>query len=326
MTLAPVADYPAQRGDNNWVDLMRPAADLAVQIADTEFVPAEFRNRPGAIAACILYGAELGLGPMQSLAKVDVVKGRPSPRAELGRALALAAGHEVWVEEQTNTRVVMKGRRRNSSHVFTVMWSMDDARKAGIAGNPAYAKYPRQMLLARASAELVRQMAPDVTGGIVMFAEEAVDADDFTPVAPVAAVAPSGTQKRQRTPTRKAKPADATDEPTDPNPEPSPHPADEADTKPTEAQTKMAMALFGDVGITERDDRLAATTALVGHTVTSWTDLNRDEASTVINGLELVKSGGISWHITDDHVWRIITTDNDELLDDTPSADEQEAT
>jgi hypothetical protein len=50
---------------------------------------------------------------------------------------------------------------------------MDDAKKAGIAGNPSYAKYPRQMLLARASAELVRQMCPEVLGGITVFAEEA---------------------------------------------------------------------------------------------------------------------------------------------------------
>jgi hypothetical protein len=310
MTLAPVTTNTGvtwqQPNDTSWVALMRPAADLAVQIADTEFVPSDLRNRPGAIAACILYGSELGLGPMQSLAKIDIVKGRPAPRAELGRALALAAGHELWVEEQTNTRVVMKGHRRNSSHVFTVTWSMDDARKAGIAGNPAYAKYPRQMLLARASAELVRQMCPDVTGGIVMFAEEAADADpaDLTPtMPPVAAVKPPATSKRSRAAKTPAPTETPTDEP--------------VEDKPTEAQTKMAMAAFADVGIHERDDRIAATSALIDRKVDSWNDLNRNEASTVIDGLERVKAGGISWHITDDHVWRILHNTDDELLDET---------
>jgi hypothetical protein len=304
--------------DSTWVQLMRPAADLAVQIADTEFVPAEFRNRPGAIAACILYGAELGLGPMQSLAKVDVVKGRPAPRAELGRALALAAGHEIWVEETTNTRVVMKGHRRGSSHVFTVAWTMDDARKAGIAGNPAYAKYPRQMLLARASAELVRQMCPDVTGGIVMFAEEAADADTLdtpTSIPAQTSVAPSGTQKRSRrtkTPEPKPKHDGEPGEMFDPN---APHPADEAPDKPTEAQTKMAMALFTEIGIVERDDRIAATNALTRH-VESWNDLDRNEASIVIDALTKVRDGGITFHITDQGVWETIATPNgDDLLD-----------
>ena len=149
---------------NGWVDLMKPAAELAVQIAETEFVPAEMRHRAEAIAACILFGAELGIGPMVALAKIDIIKGRPAPKAELGRALALGAGHDLWVDESTNTRVVVCGKRRNSTHVFRVQWTMDDAKRAGIAGNPAYAKYPRQMLLARASAELVRSMCPEVLG------------------------------------------------------------------------------------------------------------------------------------------------------------------
>lgn len=79
----------------------------------------------------------------------------------------------------------------------------------------------------------------------------------------------------------------------------------------------MAMALFTEVGITERDDRIAATSALIGRDVDSWNDLNRTEASTVIDGLEKVKAGGISWHITDDHIWRIIHNVEDELLDET---------
>jgi hypothetical protein len=318
MTLAPVADWVPHR-DSSWVDKMRPAADLAVQIADTEFVPSELRNRPGAIAACILYGDEIGLGPMQSLAKIDIVKGRPAPRAELGRALAMAAGHEIWIEETTNTRVVMKGHRRGSSHIFTVTWTMDDARKAGIAANPAYAKYPRQMLLARASAELVRQMAPDVTGGIVMFAEEAADADTLdTPALPAAvptgaAVGPPGTQRRVR---RKPKP-DPVEAPT-PG---APHPADEGFDKPTEAQTKMAMALFTEIGIEERDDRIAATNAMISRPETSriasWNDLNRNEASTVIDALTKVRDGGITFHITNHGVWETIATPgpDDDLLD-----------
>ena len=81
----------------------------------------------------------------------------------------------------TNTKVTVSGRRRGSQNVQTVTWTMDDAKKAGIAGNPNYAKYPRQMLLARASAELVRAMCPDVLGGITSFAEEAADLPDDGP-------------------------------------------------------------------------------------------------------------------------------------------------
>jgi hypothetical protein len=149
-------------------------------------------------------------------------------------------------------------------------------------------------------------MCPDVTGGIVMFAEEAADADaaDLAPTGPpVAAVKPPGTSKRSRA----AK-----------TPAPTEIPPDEpVEDKPTEAQTRMAMAAFADVGIHERDDRIAATSALIDRKVESWNDLNRNEASTVIDGLERVKAGGISWHITDDHIWRILHNTEDELLDET---------
>jgi hypothetical protein len=320
MTITPIggsnttATYtynPSRR--NEWLELVAPAAELAKQVAATEFVPNEMRNRPDVITACILFGAELGLGPMQSLAKVDIVKGRPAPRAEIARALALAAGHELWIDEQTNTRVVAKGHRRNSTHIFTVAWSMDDARKAGIAGNPAYAKYPRQMLLARATAELVRQMAPEVLGGITVFAEEAADTDTLdtpTTVHTQAPTTPPGTQKRSRKP--------KTPDPTPTAIEPgAPHPADEGFDRPTEAQTKMAMALFADIGIVERDDRIAATNALLSRPVTSWNDLDRNEASTVIDALNRVHEGGIVFNITDQGVWETIATpgDDDDLLD-----------
>lgn len=291
MTLARIDDYvhyPAPvAAENRWIELMQPAAELAGQIANTDFVPEAYRRNPAAIAACILFGAEIGLPPMQSLSKIDIVKGRPAPRAEIARAKALAAGHEFWVDESTNTRVTVCGKRRGSTHQFTVTWTMDDAKKAGIAGNPSYAKYPRQMLLARASAELVRQMCPEVLGGITVFAEEAeaLDADpvDITPTTE----APKTTTRRKR------------------EPKPEPVEAEVAEAGPSDAQTRMAMASFTEVGISERDDRLNATSALVGHAVSSWSELTRSEASQVIDGLERVKAGMVAFRIADDGAWSL---------------------
>ena len=257
---------------NAWIELVAPAAQLANQIATTEFVPTAFRNKPDAVTACILYGAELGLGPMVSLSKIAMIQGRPAPYAELGRALALAAGHEVWVEESTNTRVTVSGRRKGSAHMQTVTWTMDDVKKAGIS-NPQYAKFPRQMLLARASAELVRAMCPDVLGGIASFAEEAEGMDDDGPMAEVAPVKSTATRKR-RTP--------------QPEPEGESDVVDAvvSDDKPTQAQTRKAMACFNDLGITDRTERLDLTSMHAGREVGSWNELTKAEAGTVIDRLE----------------------------------------
>ena len=52
-----------------WIALMGPAVELAKAVAGTEFVPRAMRDNVAAIAAAILYGDEIGLGPMQSLAR-----------------------------------------------------------------------------------------------------------------------------------------------------------------------------------------------------------------------------------------------------------------
>lgn len=275
---APVTPLPTQPTGNQWVELMQPAAELAAQIAGTEFVPEAYRRNPAAIAACILFGAEIGIGPMQSLAKIDIVKGRPAPRAELARAKALAAGHELWVSESTNTRVTVCGKRRGSNHQQEVTWTLDDVKRAGIS-NGNYQKYPRQMLLARASAELVRQMCPEVLGGIEVFAEEVGDVDDGPSVEPPSPKA--ATTKRKRNEAPASEPVAAAE----PVVEELEHEPTHTDS-PTPAQTRKAMALFHEVGVEERDERLEVTSAHVGRDVGSWNDLTKDEAAKVIDALE----------------------------------------
>jgi hypothetical protein len=190
-----------------WVELLPAAAEFARTIADTAFAPDAYRNKPAEIAGCVMMGDELGIGPMTALTKIDIVKGRPAPRAELARALVLRAGHDLWVEEATATRVTACGRRRNSDQVHRVTWTMDDAKRAGLAGSQTWRQYPRQMLTARATAELVRQMAPDVLAGIGIFAEEIEDGAELdvtdTPTVEATATAEPAKQTRKRN----AKPA-----------------------------------------------------------------------------------------------------------------------
>lgn len=306
MSLVPttqLAPLVAQEGytstGNQWMDLVGPAAELARMIAATEFVPAEMRNKPAAVTACILYGAEIGIGPMQSLAKVDIVKGRPAPRAELARALALAAGHEVWVEESTNTRVSVAGRRRGSDHVQKVTWTLDDVKKAGIS-NAAYGKFPRQMLLARASAELVRAMCPDALGGITMFAEEVEAADNADTPATAAAEPVKATTRRRNAP----EPVAAI--------EAAPAPPLPDEDGATEAQIKRMIVGFNAQSIRDRTDRLQVIAAVIGRTVESSKDCTKDEAGRVIDALDQIAIGTLELQYVDG----IITVARAESADD----------
>lgn len=211
-----------------WTDRL----ELAKVVANTDFVKSAMRGNPPAICAAILYGDEVGLGPMQSLAQISIIEGKPTLSAEAQRALILAAGHDFTVEESSVTRVTVAGRRRDSDHTVRVTWTLDDAKRAGIAGRSNWRAYPRQMLLARATAELARAIFADAIGGLAATEElEGAVGDAEGPAtasteAPTAAV----TTKRRR---KRVSPMTPSAAPSDSPPEGTPVPA-EAPEKPAE--------------------------------------------------------------------------------------------
>ena len=146
----------------SWVAFMR----LAARIHDTSFVPRALRGQPHEVLAAMLTGDELGLGPMQSLRMINVIEGRPSISAELMRALVNRAGHRLSVVEAKQDRVTLTGQRRDTGATATVTWTLKDAERAKLTGNPAWSKYPRSMLLARATSELCRQIFADIVTGL----------------------------------------------------------------------------------------------------------------------------------------------------------------
>lgn len=183
-----------------WWDALTKVAELAEVVARTPFVPASMRGNPAAVAACVMFGLELGLEPMTALAHVDVIDGRPAPDAELCRALAMRVG-EVWVVHESATRCTVAGRRHGSEHTHEATFTMEDAKRAGLANRPNWRAYPQAMLYARASSALVRRAFPDVLGGITVTREE-LDGADVAPTGAAPELAPVATTRRRRTPHR----------------------------------------------------------------------------------------------------------------------------
>jgi hypothetical protein len=145
---------------------------VAQKIANTPFVPTAFRGKPESVYAAVLYGEELGLGPMQSLTQIHVIEGKPSLSPEGMRGLVLKAGHRIDVKVATNDKVVLYGRRSDSGSEATVEWTMKDAQLAGLAGRGAWKTYPRAMLMARATSELCRMLFADIIAGLSYTPEE----------------------------------------------------------------------------------------------------------------------------------------------------------
>ncbi len=163
--------------DSSSMAIAGEAWKIASKVAHTDFVPKAMRGSPESVLACILTGHEVGISPMAALSKIHVVDGRPAMAAELMRALVLERGHEIWIEEASTTRVIVKGQRRGSERISTVTWTKDDAERAKLWGKHNWRAYPRAMLLARATTELCRMLFPDVLAGISHTVEELADGE-----------------------------------------------------------------------------------------------------------------------------------------------------
>lgn len=170
----------AETDTDSWTLVAGDVFELAERIANTEFVPRGLRGKPPAVVAAILYGREVGLPPMTALTSTHVIEGTPSISAEAMRALVFAAGHEISVRESSTARCRLAGRRRGSDEWTTVTWTIDDARRAGLLKRGSgWEKYPRAMLKARATAELCRDVFPDVIHGFRAIEEVSENPDDM---------------------------------------------------------------------------------------------------------------------------------------------------
>jgi len=246
-------DLPAEMAAIvQWANTAGAAHALVERIVDTPFMPAAFwpkfdpRDRDAALharqqavasgTAAVLYGGPLGLNPLQSLANIHVVKGKPGLPAELMVALVRSHGHEVGIEDLTDHRCRVWGRRAGEEQVHRAEFTIDRAKKAGYTSqNAKYGTDPQAMLYARAASILCRQMAPEVLKGLSTV-EEIGDEPD-----PDAAPA-KGTRTVQRQAAPVAAPARAAVEASAPRaqgePRPTPRPASAA---PVEAPTAAGL-------------------------------------------------------------------------------------
>lgn len=190
------------RKTDSWTEVVTQVAAFATSIAPTLFVPKGLRDNPAAVTGAIMYGREVGFPPMTSLQVLHNIDGKVSMSAEGQRALVLQAGHEIVVEESTSAVCTIKGRRKGSTEWTRTTWTHADARAAGLVNKDNWKKYPKAMLVARASADLCRLAFPDVIRGL-MAVEELEDVVAITGGSDAPAD-PETPAKVQRAPRKKA--------------------------------------------------------------------------------------------------------------------------
>lgn len=155
-----------------WAAELGAAHQLGTALCKTAFVPKDFMGKPEAAAAAILTGKSVGLDPMNALANIFVVHGRPAMYARTMVALVMAQGHEIVRSEATNESVTIMARRKGQERWQEFTWSIQRATLAGYVSNAKYKTDPIAMLTAKAQAEACRVIAPDVLAGMPYSAEE----------------------------------------------------------------------------------------------------------------------------------------------------------
>jgi len=112
----------------------------------------------------LLAGRELGLSDVQSLRLVQAIEGRIALTAQaMGGLLQRAGGSIIWHE---STDELADVEVRFGGSVRRTRWTIEMAKRAGLAGRGTWQRYPMAMLSARALSDACRYAAPSVLAGV----------------------------------------------------------------------------------------------------------------------------------------------------------------
>lgn len=162
-----------------WAREASAAHGIARSLVATSFVPKAMQGKAHEATAAILTGQEMGMQPMASLRNINLIQGVPALTAIALRGLVQSAGHDIWVEEDSDTKAVVCGQRKGSERVQKSVWTIERAKRLGLAEKDNWRRQPGNMLVARATAEVCRRVASDVLLGLPYAVEEL---DDDEPV------------------------------------------------------------------------------------------------------------------------------------------------
>ena len=157
---------------------------IAKLFSASEMVPKAYRNRPDNVLAAWQTAIELGLRPYSALRQIAVINGTPSLWGELPLSICIKSGNilsidEYFVDAEWN-RISLKNKnynqkahaavcvieRKNPNRTVESVFSMDDAKTAGLAGKDIWRAYPKRMLQMRARGWALKDCFPEVLSGV----------------------------------------------------------------------------------------------------------------------------------------------------------------
>lgn len=125
------------------------------------------------IFAIVSKARSLGMSEIEALnGGLYYLQGKVGMPAETMAALIRQKSHSIVKDKTSSDSVcILHGRRADNGDTWTIKFSLDDAKRAGLLKN-SYEKYPAAMLYNRAMSFMARQLFPDVIRGAGYTLEE----------------------------------------------------------------------------------------------------------------------------------------------------------
>ena len=120
---------------------------------------------PEQCMALLLLASAEGIHPAIAMRDFDIIQGRPAKKAEAMLRSFIAAGGSVEWHKLDDTMADATFTHPQGGSV-RITWDMERVKKAKIANEAMYAKYPRAMLRSRCVSEGCRTVYPASTSGL----------------------------------------------------------------------------------------------------------------------------------------------------------------
>lgn len=156
---------PALRRPELTANVFNMALGLAPTIHASRLFPGV--SSPEQAAAIMLKGYELGFGLTAAFDYLESVQGRVGLKPTGMLALIHRSRLIDMTVESSNTKATVSMKRRDTGFAFSLTYTLDDAKKAGLVktgGN--WEKYPANMLRYRAVKFCAMIVCPDILGGL----------------------------------------------------------------------------------------------------------------------------------------------------------------
>lgn len=151
--------------------------DFANMVAPAAMLPNAYRNRPADIMVAMGLGSSMGLSPMESLYRINVIQGKPTASAELIAAQVRKAGHKLRItkDEASQSVTATIVRADDPDYPFTATRDRAWAESMGLAAKDNYRKQPMTMLTWRAITAVAREACPEALFGVAYTPDEMSD-------------------------------------------------------------------------------------------------------------------------------------------------------